>query len=74
MATSARRRIRHLVGASCAAALLAGTVGVASAEAAPRTTKATAESSSAAPLETCTDYHYDENGMLIWDPPGCTPP
>lgn len=74
METSAWRRLRHLVAASCAAALLAGTVGVASAEAVPQTTKAMVESSSAAPLQTCTDYHYDENGTLIWDPPGCTPP
>ncbi|MFC9915692.1 hypothetical protein [Streptomyces sp. NPDC127197] len=74
MATSSRRRLRHLAGASCAAALLAGTVGVASAEAAPQTTKATAESLSAAPYETCTGYHYDENYMRIWEPPGCTPP
>ncbi|MFE2963147.1 hypothetical protein ACFXKC_05515 [Streptomyces sp. NPDC059340] len=74
MRTSAWWRLRHLVGASCAAALLAGTVGVASAEAVPRTTKATAESLSAAPYETCTDYHYDQSGTLIWDPPGCTPP
>ncbi|WP_351231668.1 hypothetical protein [Streptomyces sp. NPDC002133] len=74
MAIGTRKRIRYLVGASCTAALLAGTVGVASAEAVPRTTKATAESSRAAPLETCTGYHYDENHNRIWDPPGCTPP
>ncbi|WP_409471417.1 hypothetical protein [Streptomyces sp. HC307] len=74
MATSTRRRLRHLVGASFAAALLAGTVGAASAEAVPQTPKATAESLSAAPHETCTDYHYDKNGKIIWDPPGCTPP
>jgi hypothetical protein len=69
MAISTRKRIRHLVGASCAAALLAGTVGMASAEAVPQ--KATEESSSAAP---CTAYHYDANHERIWDPPGCTPP
>jgi hypothetical protein len=47
MATSARKRIRHLVGAFCVAALLAATVGVTSAEAMPQTAKATAESPSA---------------------------
>ncbi|MBG0857756.1 hypothetical protein I2W78_39425 [Streptomyces spinoverrucosus] len=73
METNAWRRLRHLVGASCAAALLAGTVGVASAEAVPRTTKATPEPSNAAPHEPCTGNHI-EDGMLVWDPPGCTPP
>lgn len=71
--TSVWRRLRHLVGAACAAVLLAGTVGVASAEAVPQTTKATAESSNAAPHEPCTGNHI-EDGRLVWDPPGCTPP
>lgn len=70
METSTRRRIRHLVGASCAAALLAGTVGVASAEAVPQTTKATVESSSAAPLMPCEKQNKDGT----WAPPGCSPP
>lgn len=69
-----RKCVRHLVGASCAAALLAGTVGVASAEAVPQTMKATAEVSRTAPYDECTGYHYDENLNHIWDPPGCTPP
>ncbi|MFH8801292.1 hypothetical protein ACH4F6_17105 [Streptomyces sp. NPDC017936] len=73
MKTSAWWRPRHLVGASCAAALLAGTVGLASAEAVPRTTKAAAESSKAAPYKPCTGNHI-EGGNLVWDPPGCTPP
>ncbi len=47
MVTSIRKRIQHLVGAFCVAALLAGAVGVTSAEATPQTTKATAESLSA---------------------------
>lgn len=58
MVTSAWKRIRHLVGAFCVAALLAGTVGVTSAEAMPQTTKATAEAPSA-------DCAGPEN------PPGC---
>ncbi|MEU9291733.1 hypothetical protein AB0D57_45775 [Streptomyces sp. NPDC048275] len=74
MATSAPNRIRHLVGAFCAAALLAATVGVAAAEAVPGTTKATAQPSSTAPKEPCTGYHYDEEHNRVWDPPGCTPP
>jgi hypothetical protein len=74
MAISARNRTRHLVGASCAAALFAGTVGVATVEAVPQTTKATAESTSAAPHKPCTRYHYDKNHNRVWDPPGCTPP
>ncbi|MBD0422036.1 hypothetical protein H0H10_23255 [Streptomyces sp. TRM S81-3] len=74
MAIRAHRRLRHLAGASCAAALLAGTAGVAGAEAVPRTTPATVQSPSAAPHGTCTDYHYGEDGTLVWDPPGCTPP
>lgn len=74
MAISIQRPIRDLVGASCALALLAGTVGVASAEAVPQATKATAESSSAASRKPCTGYHYDENHMHVWDPAGCTPP
>ncbi|MDX2706889.1 hypothetical protein PV350_29145 [Streptomyces sp. PA03-6a] len=69
-----RSRIRHLVGASCAAALLAGTVGVASAQAAPQTTKATTEASRLAPGEDCTSYHNDSDGNPVWEPPGCTPP
>lgn len=64
MATSARKHIRHLVGAFCAAALLAGTVGVTSAEAMPQTTKATAESPSAVSRDSCTGPQ---------DPPGCIP-
>jgi hypothetical protein len=47
MVTSVRKRIRHLVGAFCVAALLAGAVGVTSAEAMPQATKVTAESLSA---------------------------
>lgn len=66
--------IRHLAGGFCAAALLAGTVGVASAEAAPRATTAMAESPSMAPRDSCTGYQYDDSGMRIWTPPGCTPP
>ncbi|GGJ66197.1 hypothetical protein GCM10010121_091130 [Streptomyces brasiliensis] len=58
MVPSARKRIRHLVGAFCVAALLAATVGVTSAEAMPQTTKAAAESQSTE----CT-------GPL--NPPGC---
>jgi hypothetical protein len=64
MATSARKRIRHLVGAFCLAALLAATVGVTSAEAMPQTTKATAESLSAASNDPCVGPQ---------DPPGCIP-
>lgn len=74
MAIRSQKRMRHLVGASCAAALIAGTVGVAGAEAVPQTAKATVESSRAAPQEPCTGYHYDENHVRIWDPSGCTPP
>ncbi|MER7693856.1 hypothetical protein [Streptomyces sp. NPDC097610] len=74
MATSTRKRIRHIVGASCTAVLLAGTVGMANAEAAPRTTTSMAESSNVAPNDSCTGYHYDGNHNRIWDPPGCTPP
>lgn len=74
MAISTWTYTRHLVGATCAAAMLTGTVGVASAEAVPLTTKATAGVSRAAPSGECTGYHYDENLRLIWDPPGCTPP
>lgn len=58
MTTSTRKRIRHLVGAFCVAALLAGTVGVTSAVAAPPPTKATTES----PSEGCTGPQ---------NPPGC---
>ncbi|MFD7283244.1 hypothetical protein ACFV80_41210 [Streptomyces sp. NPDC059862] len=68
MATSTWRRIRHLVGAFCAAALLAGTVGLASAEAAPQTTKTTAGSSSAVSGIPCA---YTEDGVAY--PPNCTP-
>ncbi|MFK4145270.1 hypothetical protein [Streptomyces sp. NPDC004065] len=74
MATSILTLTRYLVGASCAAALLAGTVGVATAEAAPRTTQVTAESPRVAPLDACTGYHYDDSHNRVWDPPGCTPP
>ncbi|CAL9350251.1 hypothetical protein SUDANB15_00446 [Streptomyces sp. enrichment culture] len=74
MATSSWWRLRHLAGTACAAALLAGTAGVAGAEAVPRTAEASMGSPRAAPHETCTDYHYDENGTLVWNPPGCTPP
>ncbi len=58
MMASTRKRIRHLLGAFFVAALLAGTVGVTSAEATPQTTKATAES----PSEGCTGPQ---------NPPGC---
>ncbi|GGN93765.1 hypothetical protein GCM10011579_092560 [Streptomyces albiflavescens] len=71
MTISTRKYIRHLVGASCAAALLAATVGVASAETVSLTT---GETSRAAPHGDCTGYHYDENRNRIWDPAGCTPP
>ncbi|MFI6495242.1 hypothetical protein [Streptomyces sp. NPDC050564] len=71
MAISIRKYTRHLVGASCAAALLAGTVGVASAEALPLTT---VEAPRAAPHGDCTGYHYDQDRNRIWDPAGCTPP
>jgi hypothetical protein len=74
MAISTKRRIRYLAGASCTAALLAGAVGVTSAQAMPQTTKATTQSPSAAPQGGCTGYHYDQNHNRIWDPPGCTPP
>ncbi|MFD7461164.1 MULTISPECIES: hypothetical protein [unclassified Streptomyces] len=73
MKTTVWRCLRHLAGASCAAALLAGTVGVASAEAAPRTTKDAVESLRATPHDPCTGNHI-EGGSLVWDPPGCTPP
>ncbi|MFI8952327.1 hypothetical protein ACIGO6_38345 [Streptomyces sp. NPDC053750] len=73
MTAGIRRCVRHLAGASCAAALLAAAVGVAGAEAAPQTTKAAAQSLSAAPQEPCTGNHI-EGGSLVWDPPGCTPP
>ena len=72
--TKKRSRIRHLVGASCAAALLAGAVGVASAQALPQTTRSATETSRAAPNEDCTSYHNDSNGNPVWEPPGCTPP
>ena len=64
MATDVRKRIRHLVRAFCVAALLAGTVGVTSAEAMPQTMKATAESPSTAPRVPCAGPE---------DPPGCIP-
>lgn len=73
MKTTAWRRLRHIAGASCAAALLAGTVGVASAEAAPRTTQGAVESPRATSDDPCTGNHI-EDGSLVWDPPGCTPP
>lgn len=71
MAISTRKYTRYLFGASCAAALLAGTVGVLGAQALPPTT---AQASRAAPHGDCTGYHYDENRNRVWDPPGCTPP
>lgn len=74
MMASTRKGIRHLAGAFCAAALLTGTVGVASAAAVPQTAKATAESPNMSPRGHCTGYHYDSSGMRTWDPPGCTPP
>lgn len=74
MTASTRKGIRYLAGGFCAAALLAGTVGVASAGAVPQTAKTTAESPSMAPRDPCTGYHYDGSGMRTWDPPGCTPP
>lgn len=74
MRINTQKRIRHLIGASCAAALLAGTVGVASAQAAPQTTQAPTGTSRAAPNQDCTGYHNDANGNPVWDPPGCTPP
>lgn len=58
MMTSARKHIRHLLGAFCVAALLAGTVGMTSAEATPQTTKATAQ----APNQGCAGPQ---------NPPGC---
>ncbi|MFI8951058.1 hypothetical protein ACIGO6_31650 [Streptomyces sp. NPDC053750] len=73
MTASTRRCIRHLAGASCAAALLTAAVGVAGAQAAPQPTTAAAQSSSAAPYGPCTGNHI-EGGSLVWDPPGCTPP
>jgi hypothetical protein len=74
MAVNTRNCIRHLGGAFCAVALLAGTAGMTSAEAVPQATKATAASSSVAPDKPCTGYHYDENGNRVWHPPGCVPP
>ncbi|WP_328405126.1 hypothetical protein OHS70_37535 [Streptomyces sp. NBC_00390] len=74
MSVCTRKSIWLLAGASCAAALLAGPMGVAGAAAAPRTTQDVTESSSAAPHDPCTGYHYDENHNRVWDPPGCTPP
>ncbi|CAM5293555.1 hypothetical protein SGRIM128S_00442 [Streptomyces griseomycini] len=54
MATSSWWRLRHLAGAACAAALLAGTAGVAGAEAVPRTAEASMGSPRAARHEeTC---------------------
>lgn len=70
-----RARIRHLVGASCAAAVLAGAVGVAGAQAAPpQTVEGATQSSRLAPSEDCTSYHNDSDGNPVWEPPGCTPP
>lgn len=63
-----------MVGATCAAALLAGTAGVAEAEAAPRPATATAPSPAAAPRDACTGYHYDDDHTRVWEPADCTPP
>jgi hypothetical protein len=53
-----RKRLRHLFGAFCVAALLAGTAGVTSAAATPQPTKATTQ----LPSEGCTGPQ---------NPPGC---
>ncbi|WP_431962920.1 hypothetical protein [Actinacidiphila sp. bgisy160] len=74
MTNTLKNRIVHLAGATCAAALLAATAGVAGAQAAPRPATATAHSPTSAPQKACTGYHYDDNHTRIWEPPGCTPP
>ncbi|GAA0912533.1 hypothetical protein [Streptomyces thermoalcalitolerans] len=74
MTTRTWKGIRHLAGGFCAAALLAGTVGAASAEAASQVPKTMAESPSMASHDRCTGYKYDDSGMRTWQPPGCTPP
>lgn len=64
MAKGARKCTRYLAGALCASALLAGTVGVASAEVRPQAFTAAAESSSAVSSVPCISPQ---------NPPGCIP-